>query len=110
MRFPDQASKDGALSNGALMRIAPAALLDDDQERERVVRQDTALTNPNDECLDAGSVLVECLRQALLKEGADEPRGAVRQVLLERVGITCTPVVKAFAAQSWGFERTKGAS
>ena len=108
MRFPDQASKDGALSNGAPMRIAPAALLDDDQERERVVRQDTALTNLNDECLDAGSV--KCLRQAVLKEGADEPRGAVRQVLLERVGITCTPVVKAFAAQSWMCERTKDAS
>ena len=70
-RFPDEASREACQTNGHLMRCAPLALIDDDEERARSVDFDTGLTNPGRTSGKVAHIYVENVRALLLQDHSD---------------------------------------
>lgn len=79
-KFCNHVSIEEAMSNGHLMRISPAALVDDDSIREKLVLLDTMLTNPSRTSLRIASLYVSLLRFFLQSTDVDACRDAVKQL------------------------------
>ena len=79
-RFPTDADKERAQSNGHLMRCSPFALIDCDSERQRAVEIDSETSNPSSVALKSEEVYLHVLRMCLTRKSSiEETVYAIRQ-------------------------------